>query len=130
MSKFSIRASVVALTTLAAAAGMAGAASASDAAAGKAVFASQCAMCHTVVKGGLTILGPNLNGVIGRKSGTVAGFAYSAAMKKAGITWSDDNLKAYLPAPQQLVPGTKMAFAGLKDPAKVDNVIAFLKTQK
>jgi len=89
-----------------------------------------CAMCHTATKGGPTILGPNLYGIVGRKSASVSGFAYSGAMKASGITWTSDKLKAYLPSPANLVPGTKMAFAGVKNPAQLDNVVAYLETLK
>lgn len=105
-------------------------AAAGDAAAGKTVFSSQCAMCHTATKGGPTILGPNLFGIVGRKSAIAPNFAYSAGMKASGITWSTDQLKAYLPAPAKLVPGTKMAFAGVKNPAQLDDLVAYLATLK
>ncbi len=105
-------------------------AAAGDAAAGKTVFASQCAMCHTATKGGPTILGPNLYGIVGRKSASLTGFAYSSAIKASGITWSTDQLKAYLPAPAKLVPGTKMAFAGVKNPTQLDDLVTYLATLK
>jgi cytochrome c len=103
---------------------------AGDAALGKTVFAAQCAMCHTVTKGGPTIMGPNLFGLVGRKSGSVANFAYSKSMKGLGITWTEDKLKAYLPVPANMVPGTKMAFAGVKNPAQLDNLVAYLASLK
>lgn len=103
---------------------------AGDAVKGKAVFAAQCSVCHSPAQGGGTILGPNLFGVVGRHSASVPGFAYSTAMKAAGFTWSQDQLKAYLPSPKGLVPGTKMTFMGLKDPAKVDDLVAYLATLK
>ena len=97
---------------------------------GKAVFASQCAMCHSAAKGGAPILGPTLFGVVGRKAGSLPGFTYSSAMKAAGFVWSDDKLKAYLPAPKALVPGTKMSYFGVKDPVKLDDLVAYLGTLK
>lgn len=97
---------------------------------GKSVFAQQCAMCHTATKGGPAILGPNLYGVVGRKAGTVAGYSYSPHMKAAGWVWTDDKLAAYLPAPRDMVPGTKMTYGGLKDPAKLADLMAYLDTQK
>jgi cytochrome c len=103
---------------------------AGDAVKGKAVFAAQCSVCHSPTQGGGTILGPNLFGVVGRHSASVPGFAYSTAMKAAGFTWSQDQLKAYLPSPKGLVPGTKMTFMGLKDPVKVDDLVAYLATLK
>ena len=103
---------------------------AGDASVGKAVFAAQCAVCHTVTKGGPTMVGPNLFGIVGRKSGSVANFAYSKSMKALGVTWTEDKLKAYLPAPANMVPGTKMAFAGVKNPAQLDNLVAYLASLK
>ncbi len=103
---------------------------AGDAGVGKAVFAAQCAVCHTVTKGGATMVGPNLFGIVGRKSGSVANFAYSKPMKALGVTWTEDKLKAYLPSPSNMVPGTKMAFAGVKNPAQLENLIEYLETLK
>jgi cytochrome c len=102
----------------------AGAAPAGDAAAGKTVFA-RCAICHSVVAGQNKI-GPSLAGVIGRKAGSVPGFAYSPAMKGANLTWTPEELDAYLINPRAKVPGTKMIFAGLPKPADRANVIAYL----
>jgi cytochrome c len=87
-------------------------------------------MCHSNARGGPTILGPTLYGVVGRQAGSVAGFAYSSGMKSSGITWSNDKLTAYLPAPRAMVPGTKMSFAGLKNPAQLDDLVAYLDTLK
>ena len=105
-------------------------AAAGDAGHGKAVFAAQCAMCHTASRGGQPILGPPLFGVVGRTAGTLAGFAYSPGMKSAGFVWTDDRLRAYLPAPRAMVPGTKMTYGGLKNPAQLDDLIAYLDGQK
>ncbi len=98
-----------------------------DAAAGEKTFA-QCKTCHVAEKGQNRV-GPSLWGVVGRKSGSVPGYTYSAANKNSGITWTEDKLFAYLEAPQKVVPGTKMAFAGLKNPQDRANVIAYLKTR-
>jgi cytochrome c len=106
------------------------AAGAGDPGHGKAVFAQQCAMCHTANKGGATILGPNLFGVVGRKAGSVAGYSYSPHMKAADWVWSDGKLEAYLPAPRDMVPGTKMTYGGLHDPAKLADLMAYLDSQK
>jgi cytochrome c len=102
---------------------------AGDAVKGKAVFA-RCAICHAV--NNQNRIGPHLNGVIGRKAGSVAGFNYSPAMKAHGAktTWNPQTLDVYLTAPQKVVKGTKMAFAGLANPADRANVIAYLATQK
>jgi cytochrome c len=105
-------------------------AAAGDPVQGHTVFASRCAMCHSAAKGGPTILGPTLWGVVGRPAGSVKGFAYSTAMKTAGFSWSNDRLHAYLPRPAAMVPGTKMTFLGLKSPEQVDDLVAYLNTLK
>ena len=122
----------LALAGLAIAVGLAVAlpATAADAGRGKAVFASQCAMCHSPAKGGPTILGPDLFGVVGRPSGSIKGFNYSKAMKASGYAWTEAQLKTYLPSPMTAVPGTKMTYAGLKNPAQVDDLIAYLASLK
>jgi cytochrome c len=106
------------------------AASAGDAGKGRGVFNSQCAMCHSNARNGPTILGPTLFGVVGRSAGSVAGFAYSSGMKSSGITWSNDKLEAYLPAPRAMVPGTKMSFGGIKNPTQLGDLVAYLDTLK
>jgi len=119
-----------ALVALAAAlmAGTPGLASAApgDSAAGKLVF-MRCAACHSIDKGAPHRMGPNLNGVVGRKSGMAAGYRYSAAMAKAGLTWNEATLDRWLTRPSALVPGTMMAFAGLPNPQDRANVIAYLR---
>ncbi len=105
------------------------AAQAGDAAKGKSVF-QRCAICHTVEKGGGNGLGPNLFGVVGRKAGTAPGFSYSAAMKGSGITWTPDKLGAYVTHPGAVVPGNRMAFAGIGNPEQVADVVAYLSTLK
>ena len=105
-------------------------ANAADIAQGKAVASQMCAMCHSLAKGGAPILGPTLYGVVGRKAGSLPGFSYSDAMKQAGFAWTPDRLRAFLPAPSKAVPGTKMTFAGLKNPVQVEDVIAYLSTLK
>lgn len=89
-----------------------------------------CQTCHTVVKGGPNGLGPNLFGVGGRKAASLQGFYYSVALKNSKITWTDDKLKAWIMGPYKLVPGNRMAFAGISDPAKADDVVAYLDTLK
>ena len=117
------------IASLLAAALLATSAQAGDAAHGKVVF-QRCAICHNTVKGGGNGLGPNLFGVVNRKAASVAGFSYSAAMKNAGITWTQDKLQAYVAHPSALVPGNRMAFAGLTDPAQQADVVAYLATLK
>ena len=85
-----------------------------------------CAACHTIGAGEPDKVGPNLHGVIGAKAGTRGGFAYSAALRDSGIVWSDDTLNAWLRQPTALVPGTKMAFAGLPGDQDRADLIAFL----
>ena len=100
---------------------------AQDATQGKAVFA-RCQICHVAAKGAKPTIGPNLFGVVGRKAGSTAGFAYSPAMKAAGFDWSPQKLDAYLKAPAKVVPGNRMPFSGLPDAMDRDAVIAYLKT--
>ncbi len=96
-----------------------------NAAAGKLVFA-QCRTCH-VTDAGVNKTGPSLNGIIGRKSGSVAGFNYSPANAASGVTWSKEKLFQYLEKPQRVIPKTKMIFAGLPDAQKRADVIAYLE---
>jgi cytochrome c len=102
-------------------------AEAADPAAGQAVFKTQCGICHSVVQG-KNMVGPSLFGIVGRKSGTVDGFRYSAANKSADITWGATILDKYLIAPREIVPGTIMTYAGLKDETKRSDLIAYLET--
>jgi cytochrome c len=97
-----------------------------DAAAGEQVF-KQCLPCHSVGPGAKNKVGPVLNGVDGRKSGTVEGFSYSAANKDSGITWSEATFKDYIKDPRAKIPGTKMIFPGVKDEKAADNLWAYLK---
>ncbi len=109
---------------------LSGALSAADAAAQEtpamnAAF-TPCAVCHSV--DGNNGTGPTLKGIIGRKSGTVAGFRYSRAMKSAAIVWDEASLDRYLTDPQALVPGNIMPFSGIADGAQRADLIAYLKT--
>jgi cytochrome c len=99
---------------------------AADAAAGKRVFL-RCMACHSVQPGAPNKVGPNLSGVVGRKSGQVKGFRYSAAMAKANLTWDEATLDKWLTRSAGVVPGTSMAFAGLSKPEDRKTVIAYLK---
>ncbi len=94
---------------------------------GERTFNQQCKACHTVEKGGPSPIGPNLFGVVGHKAGAVDGYAYSDAMKKSAIIWDDASLGEYLKDPKAKVPEGKMAFAGLKQAAQLNDVIAYLK---
>lgn len=108
--------------------GMAGPALAEgDAAAGEKVF-RKCQACH-VVKPGVNRVGPSLYGIVGREAGKVEGFKYSKAMAESGITWTEDQISAYLANPRGVVKGTRMAFAGLKDEQDRLDVIAYIKAE-
>jgi cytochrome c len=96
-----------------------------NAAAGKTVFI-QCQACHSI-KEGENRVGPSLYGKVGATAGQVAGFKYSDANKNSGITWTEEKLFEYLKNPRAVIPGTTMAFAGIPDPQKRADVIAFLK---
>jgi cytochrome c2 len=95
-----------------------------------AVVFDRCSICHSNAKGAANRLGPNLFGVVGRKAGTYPGYAYSAAMKASGISWTPDKLNAYLAAPQLVVPGNKMPFAGLSNAGQRADLVAYLATFK
>ncbi len=102
-----------------------------DLKAGEAVFA-KCQSCHNVANGGANGTGPNLWGVIGKKPGAHAGFAYSAAMTDFGTkqaVWNDTQIYEFLKAPQKYISGTKMSFVGLKKSEDRVNVIAYLRAQ-
>ena len=104
-------------------------ATAADVKKGEQAFAT-CHVCHSVDKGGASGLGPNLFGVLGRKAGSVPGFYYSQALKSSNIVWSHDKLKAWVSAPYKLVPGNRMAFAGVSDPSKAEDIVAYLSSLK
>ncbi|KAF0172162.1 MAG: cytochrome c family protein [Hyphomonadaceae bacterium] len=92
---------------------------------GERVF-RQCASCH-VVTDGVNRVGPSLHAIIGRTAGTVAGFKYSDANKNSGVTWTEQELYTYLENPRAKIPGTTMAFVGLRDSQQRADVIAYLK---
>jgi cytochrome c len=106
------------------------AAAAGDAKNGQAVFMDNCGVCHTAEKGAANKIGPNLFGVVGRKSAVAPGYMYSPAMMKAALTWDVPTLQTYLAGPQKKVPGTKMGFPGFSDPTDEADVIAWLVTLK
>lgn len=97
---------------------------AGDVEAGKKVY-NKCKACHQVGKNGA---GPHLDGVSGRKAGSLEDYQYSAKLKEAGFVWDDEHLDKWLENPRKLVPGTKMVFMGLKKPEDRANLIAYLKT--
>ena len=104
----------------------AGEARAQDAAAGEKVF-GVCKACHQIGENAKSGVGPILNGVIGRKAGSVVGYSYSDANKDSGITWDEVTFREYIKDPKARVPGTKMIYAGLKDEQKSNDLVAFLK---
>jgi cytochrome c len=123
-----VPAAVLALV-LAGSAGFVRPARAADAAEGKQVFQSQCAICHAD-KAGQNKIGPSLFGIVGRHTGSEAGYDYSVANKNANLVWTPDVLDKYLENPQKVVPGTKMPYGGLHSASKRANLIAFLETLK
>ena len=99
-----------------------------DVRAGAEVFATKCGACHTAVPGQNGPAGPSLHGVVGRRPASTPGFAYSAAMASRTEAWSAATLDWYLDDPPARVPGTTMAFSGLKNDGARTAVICFLKT--
>lgn len=91
---------------------------------------AQCQSCHSAEAGQPNGVGPNLHGLVGRKAGTHAGFAYSPAMKNSGLTWDAATLDKYLENPRAIVPAGKMAYAGLRDPQARSALIVWLAEQK
>jgi cytochrome c len=101
------------------------AALAQDAAAGKSSF-NKCLACHAIGDGAKNKVGPVLNGLDGRKSGTVEGYSYSDANKNSGITWNKEQFLDYIKDPKAKIPGTKMIFAGIKNEKEANDLWAFL----
>jgi cytochrome c len=100
---------------------------AQDVEAGQGVFKRMCFPCHDAGPGAKVKLGPPLNGLDGRTAGTIPGFNYSEANKSSGITWSDATFPEYIKNPMQRMPGTRMAFAGIRDDKDIGNLWAYLK---
>ncbi|WP_018183399.1 c-type cytochrome [Kaistia granuli] len=97
-----------------------------DAAAGQKVFL-KCKACHQIGENAKNAVGPELNGLFGRHSGSVEGYKYSDANKNSGIVWDETVFREYIRNPKAKVPGTKMSFPGLKDDKDIDNIVAYLK---
>lgn len=103
-------------------------ASAQDAEAGKKVFAQQCAACHKVGPGAKNTVGPELNGLSERKSGSLEGYNFSPALKTAAIEWTTENLDEWLADPKKKIPGNRMPFPGVKDELKRADLVAYLES--
>ena len=106
-----------------------GVAKAQDVAAGESVF-RQCKACHAIGPGARNLVGPILNGLDGRKSGSIEGYSYSAPNKNSGITWNEASFKEYIQNPTARIRGTKMAFIGVKNEKDINNLWAYLKQFK
>lgn len=98
---------------------------AQDANAGKTSF-NKCLACHAIGEGAKNKVGPVLNGLEGRKSGTIEGYSYSEANKNSGITWNKDTFLEYIKDPKAKIPGTKMVFAGIKNEKEANDLWAYL----
>jgi cytochrome c len=118
-----------AVAALMAASALSGQAQGADAKAGQQVFA-RCAICHSNAKGAPARIGPNLWAVSGRKAGTQPDFSYSAALKASGIVWTDANLDKWSAGPAAMVPGNRMAFAGISSAKDRADLVAYLDTLK
>jgi cytochrome c len=102
---------------------------AQDADAGKTVF-NKCQPCHSIGEGAVIKVGPPLNGIDGRKAGTYPSYPYSDANKNSGITWNEASFKEYIANPMTRIPGTKMAFAGIKNDKEIADLWGYLKQFK
>lgn len=103
----------------------AGSVLAQDAAAGERSF-SQCKICHLVGDRASHGVGPELNGIVGRKAGSAPGFAYSAAMGGSGIVWTEAKLREFLRDPKGVVPDNAMPFGGITDEQQLNDIVAYL----
>ncbi|WP_288409005.1 c-type cytochrome [uncultured Sphingomonas sp.] len=99
-----------------------------DVGAGRRAF-GQCAACHTIGAGGQSLAGPNLHGIIGRAVASNPRFGYTQALIDHGGRWDAARMDAWLAAPMQVVPGTRMAFAGVRDPMERADLIAYLQSE-
>ena len=98
---------------------------AQDAAAGKTSF-NKCMVCHSIGEGAKNKVGPELNGLDGRKSGTAPDYSYSDANKNSGITWNKDQFLEYIKDPRAKIPGTKIIFPGIKNEKEANDVWAYI----
>ncbi len=102
---------------------------AGDPAKGAEVF-HKCMPCHRIGPGATNLVGPELNGLDGRKTGSAPGYNYSAANKNSGIVWTKAEFEKYIQNPQKVIPGTKMFFAGIHDHDQIENLWAYLSQFK
>lgn len=100
-------------------------ASAGDPAAGEILY-RKCMVCHRVGPEARNTVGPQLNGILGRKAGSVEGFSYSVAMRQSGLVWDEATLRRFIHEPRDVVPRTKMTYGGIDDDQQVDDLIAYL----
>jgi cytochrome c len=107
-------------------AAMVATASAADVDNGKSIW-NKCRACHQIGENAKNMVGPELNGLFGRKAGSAPGFNYSEANKGSGITWDEATFREYIKNPKGKIPNTKMVFAGLSDDQDIDDLIAYLK---
>jgi cytochrome c len=117
-----MRSMMVAATLIVASAATA---AAQDVAKGQQAF-GLCRACHQIGEDAQNMLGPELNGLNGRKAGSVPDYAYSEANKKSGIVWTEATFKPYIKNPAATVPGTKMTFAGINDDQKISDLWAYV----
>ena len=103
----------------------AGAASAQDVAKGEQSF-HKCLPCHSIGEDAENKIGPELNGIDGRKAGSAPGYDYSDANKNSGIVWTEAKFKEYIKDPKAVVPGTKMMFAGIKNEQEINDLWAYV----
>ena len=97
--------------------------------AGRRLFA-RCSNCHEVGPGARNGFGPQLNGIVGRKAGSAPAYAYSAALKKAGFVWNEQNLIAFIRDSEKVVPGNKMRFLSFMSEKQASEIVAYLRTQE
>jgi cytochrome c len=122
MKKFILSALVVIASPIAATAALA-----QDAAAGKTSF-NKCMACHSIGEGAKNKVGPELNGLDGRKSGTAPDYSYSDANKNSGITWNKEQFLDYIKDPKAKIPGTKMIFPGIKNEKEANDLWAYVSS--
>ena len=124
MKRFSL------LTLISALLGMHAGAGAADLNNGQRLFNARCSSCHAVGPSASNGFGPHLNGLFGRRAGSGPSYAYSPAMKRSPIVWSDKSLAAFLDDPGDVVPGTKMRFWGMSNEKQVADLLAWLRSQQ